>query len=204
VSAEQLGLRERKKLRTRQALEAAAYHLFDAKGYDHTTVDDIAAEAEVSPRTFFRYFRTKDDVLLRHYDELRLGIARVLGEQPANAPVLVAVRQTIVDFARTLVANREVIALHHRLVESSPSLAGRTREHQLAMEGLITAWVTQRLELHDPADLRPALVGAAMVNALIVPLTAWVNQQRDDDELVPMVQHAIDLLDCDFGLPDHA
>src|SRR3954471_17826102 len=81
------GLRERKKERTRRALASAALRLFDERGYEETTISDIAAAADVSPRTFFSYFPSKDDVVFAEMDErladVRAGLAeRTPGETP--------------------------------------------------------------------------------------------------------------------------
>lgn len=86
------GLRERKKHRTRESLIEAAFALFEAKGFEHTTVEEIAAAAEVSPRTFSRYFGLKEDVVLWF---LRRQHARFLAElvaRPAGESQLEAMR----------------------------------------------------------------------------------------------------------------
>ncbi|KAB8185193.1 TetR family transcriptional regulator [Nonomuraea phyllanthi] len=80
-----VGLRERKKVRTRRALVEAAIRLFDEKGYERTTVDEIAAAAEVSPRTFFTYFGSKEDVLfLQAEDRLDQLVEAVAGRGPCE------------------------------------------------------------------------------------------------------------------------
>jgi len=84
------GLRERKKARTRAAIQQHALRLFARQGYDATTVEQIAAAAEVSPSTFFRYFPTKEDVVLTdQYDPMIIEAFRA---QPADATPLQALR----------------------------------------------------------------------------------------------------------------
>jgi AcrR family transcriptional regulator len=87
------GLRERKKAKTRVAIQAAALELFERHGYDATTVDEIAELAEVSQSTFFRYFPTKEDVVLHdRYDPLLLAEFRA---QPPELSPIAALRRTL-------------------------------------------------------------------------------------------------------------
>src|SRR6476661_3304092 len=85
-----VGLRERKKARTREALHDAAMDLFSRHGFDGTTVEEIADACEVSPRTFFRYFPTKEDVLFADADARRDRLLAVLAERPAAEPAFAA------------------------------------------------------------------------------------------------------------------
>src|SRR3954463_13039253 len=90
---DRLGLRERKKLKTRRAIQEHALRLFQARGYDATTVEQIAAAAEVSPSTFFRYFPPKEDVVIP--DESDPLIAESLRRQPAGLSPVEALRATL-------------------------------------------------------------------------------------------------------------
>ena len=85
-----MGLRERKKAKTRAAIREHALRLFRERGYSATTVEQIAAAAEVSPATFFRYFPTKEDVVLQ--DDLDVGTLAALQAQPAELGPIAAMR----------------------------------------------------------------------------------------------------------------
>ena len=79
------GLRERKKQKTRWSIQEHALRLFEKQGYEQTTVDQIAAAAEISPSTFFRYFKTKEDVVLEdEYDPMLLAL---LAQEPSDEPL---------------------------------------------------------------------------------------------------------------------
>jgi AcrR family transcriptional regulator len=91
VSIQSLGLRERKKIQTRENIQRVAFKLFDDKGYANTTVEEIAEAAEVSPSTFFRYFPSKELVLMA--DDLDQVTVEALARQPADLPTLQAFRR---------------------------------------------------------------------------------------------------------------
>src|SRR5689334_22693065 len=95
-----VGLRERKKIKTRQAIRREAYRLFREHGYDATTVDRIAEAAEISPSTFFRYFPTKEDLVLTdEYDPL---LVRILRAAPKDASMIRVVRTGVLDALREI------------------------------------------------------------------------------------------------------
>src|SRR4029450_4190887 len=92
-SARSHELRERKRTRTRLMIQAEAFRLFAEKGYSETTVEEIADAAAISPRTFFRYFPTKEDVVL--WDEYDPQVAELLAARPAEEPVAESVRAVL-------------------------------------------------------------------------------------------------------------
>jgi AcrR family transcriptional regulator len=113
-------LRERKKARTRASIREHALRLFREQGYELTTVEQIAAAAEVSPSTFFRYFPTKEDVVLR--DDLDDRILEAFVRQPASLTPVAAVRAAIREAIETFTPAeweelREAAALNHTVPE---------------------------------------------------------------------------------------
>src|SRR5690242_1563532 len=79
------GPRERRRVRTMREIQAAALRLFESQGYGETTVDQIAEASDISPRTFFRYFPTKEDVVL--WDEYDAVVGELLAERPRDEPI---------------------------------------------------------------------------------------------------------------------
>jgi AcrR family transcriptional regulator len=118
-----MGLRERKKLRTRRAIAGAALRLFAERGFEETTISDIAAAADVSPRTFFSYFRSKDDVVFAEMDERLTDIRARLAERPSGETPLATFRRVAEALLRALAAeDGEHGAIQVALIRERPSL----------------------------------------------------------------------------------
>lgn len=127
---EDLGLRERKKLRTRRALVEAALHLFMTKGYDQTTVAEIAAEADVATKTFFNYFRGKDDVLFADARDRIDVVLRTINERSDTDSILdvmLRASERLMDLAATYSPHvtSEMAMARVRLVMTEPALQAR-------------------------------------------------------------------------------
>jgi AcrR family transcriptional regulator len=170
---ERHGLRELKKQRTRQALVEAAVRLFEEKGYDHVTVAEIADAAEVSPRTFFLHFQTKEDVLLTNTDvrvDLALkAIAERRAEERLPEVLTRAVDQMIVDaWDRDLSSG--LAALRARLAASVPALQARLLQRYLTAQAELARALQRafpdRLDIIAAAALVGAMVGAVSASAL--------------------------------------
>lgn len=158
-------LRERKKQRTRDAVIEAALRLFAEKGFDATTVEEIAGAAEVAPRTFYRYFQTKEDVIFLDQNEENDAVRRALSERrPEESDIDVLLRAT--QAAITLSAqNMKHVPELYKLMSATPTLQGRTFEHTLRGEEFFVEGLLAQGARTREAELR-ARVLAACVTAI--------------------------------------
>ncbi|MEU8801443.1 TetR family transcriptional regulator [Spirillospora sp. NPDC048819] len=147
-----LPLRERKKLRTRRAVQEHALRLFGEQGYDATTVEQIAAAAEISPSTFFRYFPTKEDVVIT--DEYDPIMAEVFRDQPADLPPLDALRATLREILPLLLdEDLQVIRTRMKLAAEVPAVRARMFESMsTGTHAVLTEIISERTgrRLDDP------------------------------------------------------
>ena len=117
------GLRARKKQKTREAIQRAALRLFTRQGYDETTVEDIAAAAEISPSTFFNYFPTKEDVVLYDmYDPIAIGMVL---NQPQDEPLPSVARRVLQGLGEIFEADKEAILARGKIMMAVPELRSR-------------------------------------------------------------------------------
>ncbi len=154
-------LRERKKAATRRQLMDVALRLFDERGFENTTVEEIAAAAEVAPRTFFRYFATKVDVLFGDHDELVELLRETLAARPSSEPVVDAVRRATLEGISQVIANPPLFLTRSRLAASIPAAHARSRYLDADYEDVI-AEALAGVRGTDPAsDLQARLVNEA-------------------------------------------
>lgn len=165
------GRRERHKRSTRQALEEAALVLFARDGFDATTVEAIAERAEVSPRTFFRYFAAKEEVLDMGWAERRERLARLVREAPADADDLTAAVHALEGIAVDFEAERHRVTLRAAAVATSSALRGRTTDTLTAWEAALARGLAARRGLAAPDE------EAAVAAAVAVALWRWAIRQ---------------------------
>ncbi len=193
------GLRQRKKERTRRAIADAALDLFESRGYAHTTVDDIAAAADVSPRTFFRYFASKDEAVFERAGDVEQHFRALLASRPAGEPLLVSLR----EIARALLADDLVEEDRLRrllgLVATEPALRSRYTALLDAIEGELTVWAAERLGV-PAGDLRPRLLAATVLAARRVATDTWL--ESPGDGFADHITRAIDMLADGLAPPD--
>jgi AcrR family transcriptional regulator len=187
------GLRERRKQLTATELEAAALRLFGERGFDSVTVDDIAAEADVSRRTFFRYFASKEDVLLADHLVQLARLREAMTARPADEPVLTALRNALLSMSVDFEERKEMIILRGRIMRDTPSLQARSLVHQKAWEDAMQLMVAERLAVDPVLDLRPGVVSAATLAAMRVAFTNWLTTGAEGD-LIALTAEALDLL----------
>lgn len=157
VTHDGLGLRDRKKLRTRDTIRRAAIRLIDANGYASTTVEQIAEAADISPSTFFRYFPTKDAVLMA--DDLQRLFLAVLARQPASLSSLAAFRRALeICAATTSESDWAFERARQRVVFSVPELKAAQFDAYLRSAKHLVATESRRLrrDLDELEDGRSA------------------------------------------------
>ena len=165
--SETTGLRERKKAQTRRALTAAAIRLSTERGSpDRVTVEEISEAADVSPRTFFNYFSSKEDAILGVDPERRTELRAELELRPADEAPVEALRAALLSTAEGIDENAELWAQRLQLVREHPSLsAGYVASFADFERGMVEA-MAARLGLDPDADLYPAIVVATALTIM--------------------------------------
>ena len=167
--------RERKKSQTRDALQAAGNELFASRGFDETTTTDIADTADVSQRTLFRHFPSKEALLYGDMEEAQRELRSALAERPPDEPVLVSLRAAFAALAGNFERHREGRLLQARLAAAYPSVSAHFRATvQLAWERDITAAIAERLGVDPLVDPRPEIIAGASMSAVRIATRQWV------------------------------
>lgn len=168
------GLRERKKQQTREAIQREALRLIASAGYDATTCEQIAAAAGVSSATLFRYFPTKEDIVLADgYDPM---IAAAVVARPARETPLTAVRRGFADsLAAVYTSDLEAIRQRTALLLSVPALRARSREQLDSLVGYLADALAQRTG-RGRSDLDIEVAASACAAAVGVAVTRWASE----------------------------
>jgi AcrR family transcriptional regulator len=192
------GLRERKKRRTADAIRSAATRLFLEQGYDATTTEQIAEAADVSPSTFFRYFPTKESVLLRTTDGVEV-VRHALEERPADEPVWQSLRHALLEgLPQTIIDPDEELA-RIRIAYSTPSVRGAVAGLIARMGSEIADAIRPRLGRGKDADLRARVMAGAVCSAIEVTQDAFVTGGAKGDAFT-LLARALDMYGA--GLDD--
>jgi AcrR family transcriptional regulator len=161
----QAGLRERKKARTRASLREHALRLFREQGYHETTVEQIAAAAEVSPSTFFRYFPTKEDVVLQ--DDMDSRMIEALARQPRELSPIAAVRGAMRETWNSFTPLEwEQLREGGRLSMEVPEIRARTMNEFSRLINAFAEAIASRTG-HRPDDVRVRVLAGAIIGVLM-------------------------------------
>lgn len=193
------GLRERNKARTREEIAVAALTLFESQGYDATTCEDVAAAADVSVRTFFRYFESKADVLFAgRSDEAGPDAALAeIRERPADESPIDVLRHALRHPTEALESRRDLVVRLFRVMMTTTSLDGLRREQFHRLEEPFAAAMALRLDAH-PGDLGPRWLAAAAASALRISIERWVMTGAEPGTLGTLLDEALDLVSEGF------
>lgn len=191
--ARQLSLRERKKIKTRRAIRNATYELIEEQGYEATTVEQIAERAEVSPSTVFRYFPTKEDIVLTdEYDPL---VERLLQERPAEETLLDSLRHAIRQNMTMAIADDPgfelgELKLRMKLLAEVPAV----RSHAMAsmsVTGRMMCRAFAERTGRDEGDLEVRVFAMGLMGALLEGVVYWAEHDYQDD-LLQLLDRTLD------------
>ena len=165
AASAELGLRERKKIETRKRIAEAALQLSERNGFEATTVSDIAAAADVSPRTVFGYFPSKEAIFFNDSEEILDSLDDRLGGRPDGESVAEALRAWLLSMGERKEKEAELADRYRRLVDSEA--AQRTYERGLLERGEATIAAAVAEEIgRDEDEMLPRMVAAATIAAL--------------------------------------
>ena len=157
------GLRERKKQQTREALRRAAWELFSDRGYDATTLADIAEAAGVSTRTIFAYFPSKEDIVFCEFESMRDALGVALANRPPGQDALGALRDFIVSTSHEKLEGEGI----EQVIAADETLRSHKRARIAEFQDVVAAAIAVDLDA-GPDDLRPQLAAASLTAAFEV------------------------------------
>ena len=160
----QTGLRERKKQRTREAIIDAAFELFAERGFEATTIADIAAAADIAPRTFFGYFATKEDVVTHDFAEIRASMRARLRDRERGETAIDALRAWVAELLARADFNDPRERCRQQLLHESEALRAHDRHLRAGVEDLLAESIAEDLGL-TPDSLRARMVASATISA---------------------------------------
>jgi AcrR family transcriptional regulator len=197
-----LPLRERKKLRTRRALADAALRMFTEKGFDATTLEELAEEAEVSKSTFFRAFPAKEAAAIEAEAELWSAYLAALADRELSGPVLGELHQTLAGAVAGLDPGwDERFLATRRLVAAEPALLAYVEHYRAGIKTQVIACLAGQLGL-DPEDLRLHVLAELAITAWGVSGRHWVRHggQGGREALIERLDGAVRAIPASLDL----
>ncbi|OLT29711.1 TetR family transcriptional regulator [Nocardiopsis sp. CNR-923] len=195
TSGEQ-GLRERKKARLRESLVESGLRLFLEQGYHGTTTEEIAASVGVSQRTFFRYFATKEDLILAAVAGIDERFLASLRARPAHEPPLTALREATRDhWSRLDPRSHRSLSGAATVLRDNPEVVDAVMSHCRSHQERIAAVIAEHTGVHRASDPRPDVLTAVFVAVIGTAHEAWgASGSTDTDDLLAAVLDRLDLV----------
>jgi len=187
------GLRERKKQKTRMAIQREAMRLFQEQGYDATTIEQIAEAVEISPSTFFNYFPSKEDVVLSDpYDPLFISLFLA---RPSDEPLSLSLRHAMNEgLGAIFQQDRDLILARSKLIMSVPALRGRIWDDLVRSRELFCSVLAERVG-RDAGDYELRVMTMMVISAVMEASLEWVRTDGRGD-LLELVNRALDVVDA--------
>ncbi|AXE33293.1 TetR family transcriptional regulator [Chromobacterium phragmitis] len=191
---EPVGRRERKKMQLRESLIKAAYELFNSKGFDQTRIEDITDQVDVSSRTFFRYFASKEEVVLDYQKAEHEDIVKALESRPVGEPLLSSLRCAAVNVVRSCEqgafgfdADRYMTL--QNLLRAHPLVRARSFAQSEMRHADMVRIVAEKMGITEAADVRPVLLVATLDFAHGAAYQIW---KRDGGGSVRLYSQVLD------------
>lgn len=165
-------LHEQRRRSTHEALRRAALASFASRGFANVTVTELAREAGVTERTFFRHFPTKEAVLFQDYETQVEWLSEALAQRPASESVFDAVLASVASFPHDLEVVRQAATARTELI-SADRIASHLRVVQSSFAGVITDFIKKRYSNKPDIDLVAEVAGATLAAALVVAVENW-------------------------------
>jgi AcrR family transcriptional regulator len=186
------GLRERKKLQTRETIARVALQLFAERGYEQTTLAEIADAADVSKRTIFAYFQSKEDILFCNEPAFFKQLQETLEQRPPGATTVDALR----DFLSSVEQADDDAKLRKRIIHTDEALRLSERARFARLEQLIADSIAKDLDA-APDDVRPPLVAASITAAFTTMrdrLEAESGEQISHEQAMAILDEVLEFL----------
>jgi AcrR family transcriptional regulator len=165
-------LHEQRRRSTHEALRRAALASFASKGFSNVTVTELAREAGVTERTFFRHFPTKEAVLFQDYETQVEWLSDALAQRPPSESLFDAVLASMASFPYDLEVVRQAATARTELI-SAERIASHLRVVQSSFGGVITDFITKRYPDAPDIDLVSEVAGATLAAALVAAVESW-------------------------------
>jgi AcrR family transcriptional regulator len=165
-------LHEQRRRSTHEALRRAALASFASKGFSNVTVTELAREAGVTERTFFRHFPSKEAVLFQDYETQVEWLSDALAQRPPSESLFDAVLASMASFPYDLEVVRQAATARTELI-SAERIASHLRVVQSSFGGVITDFITKRYPDAPDIDLVSEVAGATLAAALVAAVESW-------------------------------
>ena len=187
-----MGLRELKRERTRRLISDKAFELFTDHGFGRTTVEQIAAAAEVGPSTLYRYFPTKERLVLEFVEDSLFGALAWFREQPADTDLPDALQSVIERVLDQMESNPDRVRTVYNLARQTPSLSAHLAEVIWRWRNELTVELAGRL-VGDSAQFTAALAAGTTMNIIEIVVQTWVDNP-DGTQANDLAHEAMGLL----------
>lgn len=175
----QLSLSERKQHSVREAICDQATRLFIERGYQETTIDDIARASGIGRRTFFRYFKTKEDVVLWKFDQFARRTLDLIAQRPAREPALEALESALTQASEFYNQQPEQTLAILKLTDETPALHAQQLLQQQHWKGWFASALRSRTRA-TPRSLLPELAASIAIEAMAIAVRRWLVEPRAD------------------------